>query len=66
MKRSFVALGVALGSVAGFLFFRRRRGTAPERAVLHYEDGSILTLEPGAPQADRLLDAARDVLAAAR
>ena len=66
MRRSFVALGVALGSLAGFLFFRRRRTAATERAVLHYEDGSIVALEPGTPQADRLLDAARDLLAAAR
>ena len=66
MRRSFVALGVALGSLAGFLFFRRRRSATTERAVLHYEDGSIVSLEPGTPHADRLLTAARDLLVAAR
>jgi hypothetical protein len=66
MRRSLVAIGVALGSVGGFLFLRRRRSGGSPRAVLHYEDGSSLTLEAGTPHGDRLLDAARDLLAAAR
>ena len=66
MKRSLVAIGVALGSAAGFLFFRRRRGLGGDRVVLHYDDGSSVTLEAGAPHADRLIDAARDLLVAAR
>lgn len=66
MKRSLVAIGVALGSAAGFLFFRRRRGGGGERAVLHYDDGSAVTLEAGTPHGDRLLEGARDLLSSAR
>ena len=66
MKRSVVALAVTLGSVAGALLFRRRRAGRTDRAVAHYEDGSVVAFEPGSPQGDRLLAAARDVLAAAK
>ena len=63
MRRTLVALAIALGSIAGALLFRRRAAARTERAVLHYDDGSLVTLEAGAPQADRLLGIARDVLA---
>ena len=33
-----------------------------ERVHLYYDDGSMVTLEPGAPQAERLLALARAAL----
>ena len=66
MRRSLVALAVALGSAAGALLFRRRRAVRSERVVAHYEDGSVVTFEAGSPQADRLLASARELLAASR
>jgi hypothetical protein len=50
--------GAALGLVA-------KRGLSPrERLELRLEDGSVLELRP--PAADAVLDASRDLLAAAR
>ncbi len=65
MRRTLVALALALGSVAGALLFRRRAVARSERAVLSYDDGSVVTLEPGSPQGDRLLVLGRDLLARA-
>ncbi|HUQ22963.1 MAG TPA: hypothetical protein VM049_08100 [Gaiellaceae bacterium] len=44
------------------LFLSRRRGVRRERVHLYYADGSMVTLERGAPEAERLLTVARGVL----
>ena len=66
MRRSAAAiLGAAAGVLAGAAFLRRR--AAPrERVDLYYEDGSMISLGDGAPDAERLLPLARDILRGAR
>jgi hypothetical protein len=66
MRRSAAALlGVAGGLLAGAAFIRRR-GTRQERVDLYYEDGSMVSLTNGSPDAARLLPLARAILQRAR
>ncbi len=66
MRRSAAALvGVAGGLLAGAAFVRRR-GARQERVDLYYEDGSMVSLENGSPDAARLLPIAREILQRAR
>jgi hypothetical protein len=48
------------------LLYRRRAGTRRERVDLYYDDGSMLSLPEGLPDAERLLPVARSILAAAQ
>jgi hypothetical protein len=64
MRRA-LALGLA-GAAAGIAFWRSRRAGPEERVDLYFEDGSMVSLALTAGDAERLLDRARDVLAAAR
>jgi hypothetical protein len=62
MRRSGSTLvGVAVGMLAGAVFVRRR-GTLRERVDLYYEDGSMLSLSNGTPDAERLIPLAREIL----
>ena len=66
MRRSAAALlGVAGGMLAGAAFIRRR-SVHRERADLYYEDGSMISLSDGSPDAERLLPLAREILRSAR
>ena len=59
------AATLALGSAAGSaLIFKRKRERNASRADLYFEDGSMLSLSQGAPEADRLLPLAAEALAA--
>lgn len=64
MRRA-LALGLA-GAAAGLAFWSSRRSGPEERVDLYFEDGSMVSLSPTAEDAERLLERARDVLAAAR
>jgi hypothetical protein len=62
MRRSGTTLvGLAVGMFAGATFLRRR-GALNERADLYYEDGSMLSLANGSPEAERLIPLAREIL----
>ena len=50
-----------MGSV---LIFKRKRERNASRADLYFEDGSMLSLLQGAPEADRMLPLAAEALAA--
>ena len=66
MRRSAAAvLGVAAGTLAGAAFIRRR-GVRRERIDLYYDDGSMISLSNGSPDAERLLPLARDILRKSR
>jgi hypothetical protein len=56
----------ALGSAAGAVVLRRRSGRRRDRAELYFDDGSLVTLAQGSPEAEPLLRRARELLAAAR
>ncbi len=57
---------VVAGSLAGAIFWRRRFSRRRERVDLYYDDGSMVSLTEGSPDAERLLPLAREVLRAAR
>ncbi len=59
MRRLLVLLVFVGGPV---LYLVRRRGERRERVDLYYDDGSMVTLEHGAQEADRLLAIARAAL----
>ena len=62
MRRSAAALlGVAGGMLAGAAFLRRR-SVQRERVDLYYDDGSMVSLSNGSPDAERLLPLAREIL----
>jgi hypothetical protein len=60
-----LAVGAALGSAAGAILLRRR-SRSRDRVELYFDDGSLVTVGKGEPEADRLLSAARELLVAAR
>jgi hypothetical protein len=62
MRRSAAALlGVAGGMLVGAAFIRRRT-VDRDRVDLYYEDGSMISLSNGSPDAERLLPLAREIL----
>jgi hypothetical protein len=66
MRRSAAALlGVAGGMLAGAAFIRRRT-VRRERVDLYYDDGSMISLSNGSPDAERLLPLAREILRRSR
>ena len=58
--RKLVALLVFV--VGPLVYLARRRDVRRERVQLYYDDGSMVTLERGAPEAERLLAIARAAL----
>ena len=58
--RRFLALLLLVGGP--ILYLTRRRGERRERVHLYYDDGSMVTLERGAPEAEQLLAVARSAL----
>ncbi len=59
MRRVLVLLLVVGGPV---FYLSRRRQERRERVRLYYNDGSMVTLESGAPEAEQLLAVARGAL----
>ena len=59
MRKLLALLVVVVGPL---LYLWRRRGERRERVHLYYDDGSMVTLERDAPQAERLLELARAAL----
>jgi len=59
MRRLLALLLIVVGPL---LYLARRRTTPRERVHLYYDDGSMVTLEPSAPEAERLLALARAAL----
>ncbi|MEX2211711.1 MAG: hypothetical protein WD689_08125 [Gaiellaceae bacterium] len=62
-RRSLVVL---LGAGAGVAAVVRRRRAAAARVDLYYDDGSMLSLERGDGEADRMLEVAREAIRSAR
>jgi hypothetical protein len=59
MRRLLALLVLVVGPI---LLLARRRGAQLERVHLYYDDGSMVTLEHSAPEAERLLALARAAL----
>jgi hypothetical protein len=65
-RRTLAVVAAALGSIAGALLLRRRAARRRDRAELYFEDGSLVTITQGTPDAEPLLARARELLTAAR
>lgn len=61
IRRLLVAAGFG---ALGLGLLRRRRRERAERAAVGYTDGTSIVLEPGAPELERMLAVAREVLPA--
>ena len=57
---------LAAGSLAGSVLVRRRAARRRERVDLYADDGSMISVADGAPEAARLLALARDLIHEAR
>jgi len=53
---------LALGSLAGSMLYRRRAARLRERVDLYADDGSMISVADGAPEAARLLALARELI----
>ena len=66
MRRSVAALlGILGGMLAGAAYIRRRTANS-EHADLYYEDGSMLSIDNGSAEAERLFPLAREVIRSSR
>ena len=67
MRRKLLTLaGFATGALAGSIVYRRSLGRRRDRLDVYFDDGSMVSLVEGSPEADRLLPVARGLLATAR
>ncbi len=65
-RRALALAGAAVGSAVGAVVLRRRSTRSRDRLELYFEDGSLVTIAQGAPEADPLLLHARELLTAAQ
>jgi hypothetical protein len=65
-RRLILLVGFIIGALAGSMLYRRSFARRPERIDVYYDDGSMVSYVDGSGEADSLLPAARDALAAAR
>jgi hypothetical protein len=67
MARRKLVFGVLVGagSFAGTLLYRRRTARSRTRVDLYFDDGSMMSLGTGSPDADALLPIATELLAEA-
>ena len=68
MPRRKAVAGAALvaGSVAGLVALRRRSARRRDRVDVYFEDGSMVSLADGAPEASTVLPLARHILETTR
>jgi len=65
--RSVVGVLAGAAAIAGAIVFVRTKAAVDREHVdVYFADGSMVSLEPGSPDGDRLLPLARRALAAAR
>ena len=60
--RLLAATMLAAGAVAGAVAYRRRAAQRRERVDLYAGDGSMVSVADGAPEAERLLAIARELI----
>ena len=61
-RRLVTGMLLTVGSLAGSLLYRRRAARLRERVDLYAEDGSMVSVADGAPEATRLLSLARELI----
>jgi hypothetical protein len=62
-RRRLWFLVVGAGSFAGTLLYRRRTVRNRMRVDIYFDDGSMVSLAAGSPDADALLPTAQQILA---
>ena len=65
-RRVLTGFLLMIGSLAGTVFYRRRAARRRERVDVYYEDGSMVSLAEGSPEAATVLPLARRILDTAR
>lgn len=65
-RRLLAVVALVAGWLVGLALYRRAATMRRERVDLYFEDGSMLSVGDGTPEAERLLPLARDALGAAR
>jgi hypothetical protein len=65
-RRVLTGFLLTIGSLAGTVFYRRRAARRRERIDVYYEDGSMVSLAEGSPEAATVLPLARRILDTAR
>jgi hypothetical protein len=65
-RRRLWFLVVGAGSFAGTLLYRRRTVRNRMRVDVYFDDGSMVSLAAGSPDADTLLPTAQQILAQAQ
>ena len=66
MRKLLAVLALVAGWVAGVALYRRAAPRGRDRVDLYFEDGSMVSLGDGSPEATRLLPLAHEALRAAR
>jgi hypothetical protein len=63
MRRKLLGLvGFGSGVFAGSVLYRRSTGRRRDRVDVYFDDGSMVSLVEGSPEAEKLLRVARAVL----
>jgi hypothetical protein len=63
MRRKLLGLlGFGTGVFAGSVLYRRSNGRRRERVDVYFDDGSMVSLVEGSPEAEKLLPVAREVI----
>ncbi len=65
-RRVLTGFLLTIGSLAGTVFYRRRAARRRERVDVYYDDGSMVSLAEGSPEAATVLPLARRILDTAR
>jgi hypothetical protein len=66
LRRLLAVAAWLAGSALGAVLLRRRMARGRDRVELYFEDGSLVSLAEGSPEAELLLLHARELLAGAR
>ena len=66
MRKALALLGLVAALLAALALYRRALPRSRERIDLYFDDGSMISLGDGSPDAARLLPLAREAIRAAR
>ena len=65
-RRLLTGFLLTAGSLAGTVFYRRRFARRRDRVDVYFEDGSMISLTEGSPEAATVLPLARRILETTR
>ena len=65
-RKAVAGLALGAGTLAGVVAMRRRSARPRDRVDVYFEDGSMVSLADGAPEASTVLPLARRILETTR